>query len=149
MVQALRHLTDMHRRWWLVLCLAALALRLLIPAGYMPDSDAGGFAIVACPDAAMPMAAMAVSRDHGTPPRHALAHPTGEHDDRHHDGDRGGAKVCAFAGLSAPLLGGADPLLLVAVLAWVAATALVMRPLRIARRTPHLRPPPQGPPATT
>ena len=145
-MQAFRRLTDMHRRWWLVLCLAALALRLLIPAGHMPGIDAGGFAIVACPDAAEPMA---VPRDRDTPPHHARTHRTGGHDDRHDDGDRGGGQVCAFAGLSAPLLGGADPLLLVAALAWIAATALAMRPLRIARRTPHLRPPPQGPPATT
>jgi hypothetical protein len=145
-VQAFRGLTDMHRRWWLVLCLAALALRLLIPAGHMPVIDAGGLAIVACPDAAAPMA---VPRDRDTPPHHARTHRTGGHDDRHDDGDRGGGQVCAFAGLSAPLLGGADPLLLVAVLAWIAATALAMRPLRIVRRTPHLRPPPQGPPATT
>lgn len=135
----------MHRRWWLVLCLAALALRLLIPAGHMPVIDAGGLAIVACPDAAAPMA---IPRDRNTPPHHARTHRTGGHDDRHDDGDRGGGQVCAFAGLSAPLLGGADPLLLVAVLAWIAATALAMRPLRIVRCTPHLRPPPQGPPAT-
>ena len=145
-MQAFRRLTDMHRRWWLVLCLAALALRLLIPAGHMPVIDAGGLAIVACPDAAAPMA---VPRDRSTPPHHARTHRSGGHDDRHDDGDRGGGQVCAFAGLSAPLLGGADPLLLVAALAWIAATALAMRPLRIARRTPHLRPPPQGPPATT
>lgn len=145
-MQAFRRLTDMHRRWWLVLCLAALALRLLIPAGHMPVIDAGGLAIVACPDAAAPMA---VSRDLDTPPHHAGTHRTGGHDDRHDDGDRGGGQICAFAGLSAPLLGGADPLILVAALAWIAATALAMRPLRIARRTPHLRPPPQGPPATT
>ncbi len=134
-------MTD--RRWWLPFCLAVLAMRLLIPAGHMPVVDAGRFAVVVCPDAtgAASMAGM-TDRDHATT---ASRHSNG-HGKRSHDGQAGG-QACAFAGLSAPLLGGVDPVLLVAALAWVAAIALATPPPQAGRRVPYLRPPSQAPPA--
>ena len=131
------------RRWWLPFCLAVLAMRLLIPMGHMPVIDAGRFAIVVCPDAtgAAPMAGMA-DDDHAA----ASPHPDG-HGKRSHGDNRGAGQVCAFAGLSAPLLGGVDPVLLVAALAWVAAVALTTLPPQAGRCVPHLRPPSQAPPA--
>ena len=139
------------RRWWLPFCLAVLAMRLLIPAGHMPVVDAGRFAIVVCPDAtgAAPMTGMA-DGDHATTSPHPDAHGQRSHGDGRHDGpgdNRGGGQACAFAGLSAPLLGGVDPVLLVAALAWVAAVALATPPPQAGRRVPYLRPPSQAPPA--
>jgi len=131
------------RRWWLPFCLAVLAMRLLIPAGHMPVVDAGRFSVVVCPDAtdAAPMADMA-DGDHAS----ASPHPDG-HGKRSHGDNQGGGQACAFAGLSAPLLGGVDPVLLVAALAWVAAVALATPPPQAGRRVPYLRPPSQAPPA--
>lgn len=140
----------MDRRWWLPFCLAVLAMRLLIPAGNMPVVDAGRFAIVVCPDAgAAPMAGM-TDGDRATASRHLDAHGKRSHGDGRHDGpgdNQGGGQVCTFAGLSAPLLGGVDPVLLVAALAWVAAVALATPPPQAGRRMPYLRPPSQAPPA--
>jgi hypothetical protein len=145
-VQAFRHLIDPHRGGWLCFCLVVLALRLLVPAGYMPAIDAGGIAIVACPDgaaAAPPVMA-------GPADRHADRHAD-HHRSRHHDDDRGdhhgAGQICAFAGLSAPLLGGADSVLLAAALAWVAAAALALPRRHPARAAPYLRPPSHAPPA--
>jgi len=134
------------RRRWLPFCLAVLAMRLLIPAGHMPVIDAGRFTVVVCPDATgpAPMAGMTdmANDNHAT----ASPHPDG-HGKRSHGDDRGGGQACAFAGLSAPLLGGVDPVLLAAVLAWVAAVALATPPPQAGRRVPYLRPPSQAPPA--
>ncbi len=137
-MQAFRHLIDPHRGGWLRFCLVVLALRLLVPAGYMPAIDAGGIAIVACPDGVAP-----------APP--VMAAHADRHGSRHHDDDRGkhhgAGQVCAFAGLSAPLLAGADPVLLAAALAWVAAAALAFPRRHLARAAPYLRPPSHAPPA--
>jgi hypothetical protein len=141
-VQAFRHLINPHRGGWLCFCLGVLALRLLVPAGYMPAIDTGRIAIVACPDSAAPTPPVMVA---------PADHHADRHGSRHHDDDRGdhhgAGQVCAFAGLSAPLLGGADPVLLAAALAWVAAASLVLPRQHPARAAPHLRPPSHAPPA--
>lgn len=107
---------------------AVLALRLVVPTGYMPLVAQGRIAIVECPGmATMPMA---------TPDRHDAP--------GHHA--RAMEAPCAFAGLSAPALGGADAVLLLAALAVVAAAAITRVPPARPIRRRHLRPPLRAPP---
>ena len=67
----------------------------------------------------------------------------------HHGGKHDGGKAeqpCAFAGLNAPAVGGADPLLLAMALAFVMAAAFWIDLRPAPRRSRHLRPPLRGPP---
>ncbi len=120
-----------------MICLAALALRLLIPTGYMVSIDRGRIVMTLCsglveqrPTAAMNMSGM----DHAMP---------------HEGKSKGHGKTempCAFAGLSTKTLGGVDPILLVLALALVATMALRTAPRDVIPAAPYLRPPLRGPP---
>lgn len=109
-----------------------LLLKLIVPTGYMLTVEHGRATIMVCP---------------GTVP----AKPVMQHGNmagHHAPADKGKAEMpCAFAGLSAAALGAIDPILLVALIAFVLATAwlVVARPL--PARSPYLRPPLRGPPA--
>lgn len=66
------------------------------------------------------------------------------HDDGMH---KKGDMPCAFSGLSAPVLGGVDPILLVIAIAFIVATGF-RGAARIVTTIPdYLRPPSHGPPA--
>ena len=143
---ALRRLLA-HRSLALLVCLAALAMKLLVPSGYMIASDHGRLAITLCPGVssqAMPMAIatpMAMSM-HADMADHAMPQDHGS------SKEHGKAEMpCAFSSLSAQALGAVDPILLVVAIAFV--MALGLRPMRLLssplRR--YLRPPLRGPPA--
>lgn len=122
--------------------LAALLLKLLVPTGYMIAVDHGRLSIIVCPGmtpqpAPMAMAGMA----HGMAQDMAMPHDPGK------PADHGKAEMpCAFAGLSAQVLGAVDIVLLAIALAVVAAMALRGRPVVAPRDAPRLRPPSRGPP---
>lgn len=118
----------------ILLCLAALALKLLIPGGYMLSADHGRLAITVCSGVASRPIATAVM--HGAMKHHAPQ--------QHH----GAVELpCAFAGLSHPALGTVDPILLVAAIAFVRAIGRTPAPRPMPARATHLRPPLRGPPA--
>ena len=112
----------------LLVALAALALlvRLLVPAGFMPQVAHGQVAIVACPG--MAMASTAHHHGHDTPA---------------HDGFE---RPCAFAAVAAPATLLAIVLLLVLPLARIASRVIpspAAPPFSIALRwRPPLRAPP-------
>ncbi|WP_413061187.1 DUF2946 family protein [Sphingomonas carotinifaciens] len=135
---AVRHLLA-QRRLAVLICAAALLLKLLVPTGYMIGNDHGALGIVICSGAApmmtMPAGDGAMAAMHDTAPEQG---PSKEH---------GKAEMpCAYAGLSAQMLGAVDPIVLVAALAVVAALALLPAPRRVHRSAHHLRPPLRGPP---
>ncbi len=115
---------------------AAMLLRVVVPAGFMTTTGADGqLTVMVCSgegSRAMTIAipGLAEKSERQAPGEHEKAGTT-----------------CAFAGLAAPFLGGADPILLLAALAMVAAALLRtgqrFRPLALQ----HLRPPLRGPPA--
>lgn len=114
-----------------------MALRLVIPTGYMVSNDHGRVAITLCsgvvaqqPSMTMDMPGM----DHAMP-EHGRSKEHGKTE-----------MPCAFSSLSAQALGGADPILLIAALALVAAMALHAVPRPRIPATPYLRPPLRGPP---
>ena len=116
-----------------LLCAATLLLKLIVPAGYMLATGHDRVAIVLCP---------------GTTP----AEPAMQHGDmagHHAPADKGKAEMpCAFAGLSVAALGAIDPILLVALIAFVLATTWLVAARTLPVRPAYLRPPLRGPPAT-
>lgn len=134
-MEALRRLILRRPACAAVLLAAALALRLLVPAGFMPGEVDGGIRLVLCP-AAGPIAAPAMAMagmHHGDP-----------HQQR--DAQHGAEAPCAYAGLSLAPLTPVDPLLLAAALAFVMAVALIRAAQRPPRPAPFWRPPLRGPP---
>ncbi|RDE06419.1 hypothetical protein DVW87_01475 [Sphingomonas aracearum] len=121
-----------------LLLLAALAMRVVVPAGFMPVFDGGRVTLALCdgfgPVAPAAPAAAMPDMAHGHGPVHE--HPTD-----------GATSPCAFADLALPALGAADPIVLLAALAFVAVLALLQAPLPLPALARRLRPPLRGPPA--
>lgn len=112
---------------------AAMLLRVVVPAGFMPTTgDDGRLTVMVCSGDGSRAMTIAIPGLGKTEKR------GGEH-------EKPGAP-CAFAGLSAPSLGGADPILLAAALVLATLAALTAdTPVRsIAAR--RLRPPLRAPP---
>lgn len=120
----------------ILLCAAALLMKLLVPAGYMVGGDRGRPTVELCSGvASRPMAATM---------------PGMRGDAPDHGGSRDHGKAegpCAFSGLSAPTLGAADPVQVAALVAFILAAGLVPAVLPAPFRRAHLRPPLRGPPA--
>lgn len=121
----------------MLLCMAALLLKLLVPTGFMIDSSHGRFTITICS---------------GTTPRTVTMEMPGARGDMP---DHGGSKdhdkaemPCAFSGLSAAALGAVDPIQLAALIAFVMAVGLAGTRLPAPSRPAYLRPPLRGPPAS-
>lgn len=134
-MQAIRHLLA-QRHIAVLLCVAALLLKLLVPAGYMIGGEAGRVTIELCSGVASSSVAMAMPGMHGDMPGHGTSR------------DHGKAEMpCAFSGLSAVSLGAIDPLQLATLIAFVIATGLAGILLPAPFAPAHLRPPSHGPPA--
>jgi hypothetical protein len=154
-VRSLRSFCYRHIRIAALVIVAALALKALIPAGYMIAS-ADGFAIVPCPTEFGPAAASgpapATPHDHhamvghSAAMHHVMADPAPAPAKSDHGGHAAAQQACSYAILSLALLPGADPIQLAAALAFVLALWLVfsssLRQLSPAR----LRPPSRAPP---
>ncbi|WP_086618819.1 DUF2946 family protein [Erythrobacter tepidarius] len=118
------------------LVVLALAVKALVPAGYMISPHGERFLTVTiCADAS------------GTPKQMRIAIPDEDKKGSDHSEAADKTQPCAFAGLGHAALGGADPLLLAAALAFILLVWL--GPLRAppARDIAFLRPPLRGPPA--
>ena len=126
---------------WLLLA-ATLAMRVLVPQGYMPVASAGFFSVAPCPTAgAWPLVAQ------GHHDSHDGHEPHGQHDAHGHDAQEHGhsAQPCAFAGLAGPAAPPPDlpalplPLSLALV---VETRSDAAPPVRAERRIPPARAPP-------
>lgn len=133
------------------LCVAALALKLLVPSGYMISGEGGRVAIILCSGVAPSMAAHSTIGASNAPSPdmvmgdHAMSgHVMPEQDPSTSHGKM--EMPCAFSGLSAQALAGVDATLLVAAIAFV--MAIGVRPVRrlVPARASYLRPPLRGPP---
>ena len=130
----MRHLLA-RRPLALLLCAAALLLKLAMPAGYMIGSGHGRVTVRICSG--------------GAPATMTMAIP-GVHDDVGHDAPAGQDRPdapCAFAGLSAAALGAVDPVQLAALLVFILTAGVRSPPAPTPSRPEHLRPPLRGPPA--
>jgi len=129
---ALRRQILRHRGLAAWLFALTLALKLLIPGGYMPTVHDGRITIAVCSGTSTTPMVMTI-------PGFA------DRDDAPQDQAKPD-QPCAFAGLSLPSLAAADPIVLAAAIAFIVATVFRMAtPVRAATRA-HLRPPPRGPP---
>ncbi|MDB5702630.1 MAG: hypothetical protein JWL66_2829 [Sphingomonadales bacterium] len=118
------------------ICAAALLLKLLVPAGYMVASDHGRVTITLCSGIASRPMTIDIPGLQGDTPGHS-------------EKGQGKAEMpCAFSGLSALSLGTIDPILIVALLAFIMAVGLAPAVLPALWRRTYLRPPLRGPPAT-
>ena len=138
------------------LCVAALALKLLVPSGYMISGEGGRVAIILCSGVAPSMAAPSMAGPSTTGALSTASpgmvmgdHIMSGHAMPEHDPSTSHGKMempCAFSGLSAQALAGVDATLLVAAIAFVMAIGI--RPVRplVRARPPYLRPPLRGPP---
>ena len=114
-----------------ILLVAALLLKLLVPAGMMLSAPNQVLTVTICADAT----AKDMVRSIAIPMKQS-----GSED------QNPGKGACAFSALSMAGLGGADPLLLALALAFVLALGFAPHPIPRARRFVRLRPPLRGPP---
>lgn len=133
-MRAVRDLARSHRHlvgWFLAL---ALAVKLLVPAGFMLSVEQGRLAMVPCEGMAPRAAAPA-------------AHAMPGHDDPSPAEGHGEPELpCAFAGLQGQALAALPPALLVALLLFIREAAFRPASYRTVRATPRLRPPGRAPP---
>ena len=131
-MQAVRYLLA-QRHLAVLLCAATLMLKLLVPTGYMIDSNHGRMTITICS---------------GTGPATIAMEMHGGTADHGKSKDHGKAEMpCAFSGLSAAMTSAIDPIQLIALIAFVLALGLVATVLPAPLRRAYLRPPLRGPPA--
>jgi len=128
----------------MLVIVVALAIRAIVPAGFMPMLVEGRVVIALCSGSgpAVTMAHPAGMVHHAT-----TAAPYGSHDASDilpHDNK---PQLCAFAGLGAPSLAWVDPVVLAVAIAFVLALGLRIVSTLPAICSSRLRPPLRGPPA--
>lgn len=112
----------------------ALAMKLLVPAGYMLAPSSKFLTVLVCSGTNMDPVTIKV-------PMAPTAPDTG-------DSDKAGNDVCSFSGLGLASLAAADPVLLAAAILFILAMGIL--PVRPALQAipAYLRPPLRGPPLT-
>lgn len=115
-----------------VLLAAALCLKIVLPAGYMPSSSGGEQIVALCSSSASAGATVKI-------------HIPGRSGD---DDAFGSARhSCAFAPLAALALDPVPPAIILAALLFVFIAAILRMPLELAAVGAQIRPPSQGPPS--
>lgn len=132
---SLRHHILRYRATAALLLAAALLMRVMVPAGFMPHLGQGTVTIILCTGTGSQAVEMAIPGMSGS---------------GHHDGksehDRTEAP-CVFSGLSAPALSGADPILLAGAILFIMLLAVRIPDRPRPSPVDRLRPPLRGPPA--
>jgi len=134
LMPALRAMIRANPRLAALLLALALAMKALVPAGYMVSSSRS-LSIEICADSLGQRITKQITVANTKP----------------HAADMAKAdmakKPCTFAAHAAPLLGGADGWLLAAALAFILALGFAPAHAPLLRRSAQLLPPPCGPPA--
>lgn len=122
------------RNWTftLALVLFAVALKALVPAGFMIEGTGRSLTILVCADSTGAHSTIKVSVPQPASKSPALA--------KVHE-------TCAFSSLGFAALAAADPLQLALALAFIVGLGSVASTTFTPRRQPRLLPPPCGPPA--
>jgi hypothetical protein len=118
------------------LVVLALAMKALVPAGFMPAAPGKVLTVIICDGHGSEQATKIALADSGAK-----------------QGGSGGlsegaksASTCPYAGLSSATLGGMDAALLAVLLLFILALGFVSAPIPLLRRGDHLLPPACGPP---
>lgn len=115
-----------------LLLAAALCLKIVLPAGYMPSASGGDVVVALCSSAA-PAGETVTIRIPGKAGQDDMS---------------GSAKhSCAFAPLAAAALDSVPPAIVLAALLFVFVAAILGRTLALRPLDAQVRPPSQGPPA--
>jgi hypothetical protein len=125
-----------HRRFAALLVALALAMKALVPSGYMIGGDVRVITISICADSI-----------ESRYTKQILVPQSGKADHAK-DGLAKDGQACPFSALSMASLAGADPVLLALALAFILTLGFYAAFAPHRRRTAHLRPPLRGPPAT-
>ena len=134
-MQTLRAFFQAHRRLAVLLLAAALAMKALVPGGYMLGQQSRVLTIEICADTmGAKITRQIVVAHQGKPGEAQTAQAKG-------DG------TCAFSSLALASLGGADAALLAVALAFIIALGFTPTAQPRPRRGAYLRPPLRGPPA--
>lgn len=112
----------------------ALMLKLLTPAGFMPVMSDGHIVVSLCSSSGPTKISVVIPGKADSQSRNEQGHSKAD-------------QPCAFSGLSAPILGAVDPILLAAAVLFVMALGAQVRTAAVAATAPYLRPPLRGPPA--
>ncbi|WP_174286421.1 hypothetical protein [Sphingomonas bacterium] len=131
-METLRSIIKGHMPAACLLLTLTLCMKLVVPVGFMPLLSNDRVVLTIC-DGMVPATEHAAMHDmHG-----------------HHHGHDGPTKPdapCPFAGLSAPVLGGTDPVQLAVALAAILIAGLFAATSARLQTAGHLRPPLRGPP---
>lgn len=134
-MKALRAISRRHRYFALALIVLALAMKFLVPSGFMLGGQTLHLTVQLCSE-----------ETHGAEQR-TIAIPTSGSDE--HDSGKS-AKAdgpCPFSALSMSSLGAVDLVLAITALAFILVHAMAPVPLLRLRTAAHLRPPLRGPPS--
>lgn len=125
----LRQILMRRRALAALLIAAALAMKALVPAGFMPEVSARSFTVLVCADATGDSRAREVTVPGKPAKPGAQAH-----------------EACPFGGLGQAAMGGADPLLLALAIGFILAMGVRAAPVLRLKRRRHAQPPACGPP---
>lgn len=126
---AIRRYFRTHSALAALVLLAALAVRVAVPAGFMPVAQGGSVTVQICSGTGPMTMAMPAPSKSGDPHQQSKAD-----------------MPCAFAGAALSFLSAADPILLAGAIAFVLALAPHAAPPLVVAQTAYLRPPLRGPP---
>lgn len=130
-VSALRAFVCRHRALAIGLAALALAMKALVPAGFMTVAAGSTISVVICDG-------------HGDGRIASIALPGSPGDE---SGAAKAAKTCPFSVLSADSLGGTDIVLVAALLLFILASGSLPLAISPLRRADYLMPPGRAPPA--
>lgn len=133
----MRHLLA-KRHLAVLICMATLLLKLLVPTGHMIDSDHGRLVVTICSGTGPVAVPMDMPSIHGDMPDHRNS---ADHGDK-------APMPCAFSGLSTAALGAIDHIQLAALIVFIMAAGIAATILPAPSNPAYLRPPLRGPPAT-
>jgi len=135
-MNSFRALSRRNGQLALVLLVLALAVKALVPAGFMISATGDRFmSVTICADAS------------GAPRQMQIAIPGKDDGGSGHSKAADKGQPCAFSGLGHAALGGADPVLLASALAFILLMGFALRPAVPLRDIHFLRPPLRGPPS--
>lgn len=132
-MQVLRAFLLQHRLLALVVVMAALCMKIVMPTGFMIGQNSKVLTVQICDDAVGNLVVKQL----------VIPMKDGGGDSRHEQGKGD----CPFSSLSMASMTGADPTLLALALAFILALGFAPASFPLSKRIQHLRPPLRGPPA--
>ena len=132
---AIRRILKAYPGLLALVCLAALAMKILVPTGYMVDQDSKSFTVKICNGVGHAEATIEIPFG-----------PKTAGDSQHDAAGDQTEPACSFAGFSQVLATGADPIQLALAMVFILLAGLQLSRLPLSGVADRLRPPLRGPP---